>query len=159
MYKFGFVLLIVISLVGCDLFDGDSSRKLGSENWILTSYHHGDLEIFNVIPGTSYKLNFNEVENTVSGTIDCNSYNSIYSTANNVPTKGADLIIEHIAPTEILCPYATNASDIELEQYHDQNSIVLLALSTIDYYSIGATKLRIQSVGGQALYFEPSNGD
>ena len=155
MKKLGLSLLVVASLAGCNSDTDDTIYTLDSTEWVLTEYSWlPDSQSPPVLlPNTSYKLQFVEGENKVSGTIDCNSFESSYTATETT------ISIENIAPTERLCSYATNASDTELEQYIDQNSFVILALSTIDSYLIESDKLTIVSVGGQSLTFDSNSSD
>ena len=84
----------------------------------------------------------------VTGTIDCNSFQSSYSSTEN------NLSIDYLAPTEMLCSYEINSSTEELQKYKDQNSFITLALSTIDHSEIEEDKFIIYSVGGAMLSYK-----
>ena len=155
MKKFGLSLFIAASLYGCDSDTAEATYTLDSTEWNLTEYGWlPDSKLPpDLLPKTSYKLQFIEGESNVSGTIDCNSFESSYTATES------NISIEYIAPTEKLCPYATSASEAELEQYNDQNSFVVLALSTIDSYSLESNELYVISVGGQYLRFVSNSSD
>ena len=155
MKKFGLSLIIAASLCGCDSETDDTTYSLDSTEWVLTEYNWlpNSQSPQGILPNTSYKLQFVKSENKVLGTIDCNSFESSYTASENT------LSIEYIATTKIGCSYATSASDIELEQYNDQNEFIVLALSTINSYSLNEDEFSVISAGGQYLKFVSNSTD
>ena len=150
MKKIGLSLILAASLISCDS-DSDETANYFDYNdnyWSLVAYGWTLDTMAQLIPETRYEIRFSKQVSEVTGTIDCNHFQSSYSSSEN------NLSIDYIAPTEMLCSYAINASAEDLQKYKGQNAFITLALSTIDHSEIEDDKFTIYSVGGEILSYK-----
>tara|TARA_B100000809_G_C14681428_1_gene367042 strand:+ start:25 stop:504 length:480 start_codon:yes stop_codon:yes gene_type:complete len=150
MIKIGFSLIMAASLISCDSDSEKAANQFdySGNYWSLVSYGWTSETMAQLLPETHYEIRFSKEVSEVTGTIDCNSFQSSYSSTEN------NLSIDYLAPTEMLCSYEINSSTEELQKYKDQNSFITLALSTIDHSEIEEDKFIIYSVGGAMLSYK-----
>ena len=118
MKKTGLSLILAASLISCNS-DSDETANYSDYNdnyWSLVEYGWATDTMTQLIPETQYEIRFSSQVSEVTGTIDCNHFQSSYSSSEN------NLSIDNIAPTEMLCSYEINSSAEELQKYKDQNS-------------------------------------
>ena len=150
MKNIGLSLILAASLISCSSdFDETANHFDSNDNyWRLVEYGCASDTMTQLIPETQYEIRFSKQVSEVTGTIDCNHFQSSYSSFEN------NLSIDYIAPTEMLCSYEINSSAEELKKYKDQNSFITLALSTIDYSKIEEEKFTLYSVDGKILSYK-----
>jgi len=129
-----------LSLVGC--LPEDSSSVFVGTQWTLNSYGFKTDVKTNIIENSSYSLEFEE--DRLTGTIDCNSFQSNYSATQNT------LEIESIAVTEMACSLMSDPA------YILQNTFVINALSNVTSYVIFDQKLTLTSADSSELVFVES---
>jgi|GEM_PF-2605094 len=149
MKKIRLSLILAASLISCDSDSNETANHFDYNDnyWSLVEYGWTSDTMTQLIPETQYEIRFSKQVSEVTGTIDCNHFQSSYSSSEN------NLSIDYIAPTEMLCSYEINSSAEELQKYKDQNSFITLALSTIDHSEIEEDKFTIYSVGGEILSY------
>lgn len=111
--------------------------KLGDNPWQVTAIADEGGELASVIEETSPDIHFEDGQ--VSGDGSCNRFFGPYETSG-----GGDLGFGELASTMMAC----------LEAVMDQEQAFLLALDSVDAYSIAGTSLEMRSGGEVMLLFQ-----
>ncbi|MCJ8312755.1 MAG: META domain-containing protein [Saccharospirillaceae bacterium] len=136
-------LLIIVFLLSCSLFGCQTDgNHISDIQWQLSSYGFQADTKKTVLDGSSYRIFFAKDDNKVSGSIDCNSFQSTYVINNE------KLEIEALAVTEIACPLMVN------DDYLIQTEFIINALSTVATFSLSEGQLTLSAVDSSQLIFD-----
>ena len=132
---------IIVLLLSCSLFGCQTDENSISDiQWQLSSYGFQADTKNTVIDGSSYLIFFGD-DNKISGTIDCNSFQSTYL------IDGEQLEIVEIALTEIACPLMENVD------YLKQTEFIINTLITVSTFSLSEGLLTLSAVDSSQLIF------
>ena len=135
--------LLPVSLVDDSTISNDEPT-LQNNKWSLIFYGFENEEKRKILRGTSYSLEFNQ-HNQVAGRLNCNTFFAAYESDEN------SLNIREVDPSKKTCLIEGIHN---LEDYLNQNSFFVNAISTAESYLIENDLLTVTSNDGSQLVFE-----